>query len=84
MNELRSKRNFKIFFTIYSYGFKLFKQVKTFYNDLTVQQQSVLHASKGTFENEKDRKANEKQLMMISNLLNSLLRYMNTLKAIND
>ena len=57
--------------------------VKTFYNDLIVQQASVIHASKGTFENEKDRKANEKQLMMISNLLNSLLRYMNTLKAIN-
>jgi len=58
--------------------------VKTFYNDLIVQQQSVLHASKGNFENEKDRKNNEKQLSMLNNLLSSLLRYMNTLKGINS
>ena len=58
--------------------------VKTFYNDLIVQQASVLHSSKGNFENEKDRKNNEKQLSMLNNLLSSLLRYMNTLKGINS
>lgn len=54
--------------------------LKSFYNELIIEQSNLLNKSKNSFENDIEQKKNEKLLFMINNLLNTTLKYMNFVK----
>ena len=54
--------------------------LKSFYNELIIEQSNLLNKSKNNFENDIEQKKNEKLLFMINNLLNTTLKYMNFVK----